>query len=107
MNNDKLFVLNAYFDEWNEYVNRAEALIRQEEYFLEGLLVLSCYIDALGRLRYPNVTKDWKRYKTIVSEYSGQTDVFKNIDLLFFYQWPSSEIANDKEYETFELTKSK
>jgi hypothetical protein len=90
--------LNAYFDQWSKDVNRAEALLKSEEYFLEGLLVLSCYIGALARLRYPQVTEDWKSYKKIISEYSNLKEIYENIDLLFFYQWSASKLSNDKEY---------
>ena len=92
--------LNAYFDQWSEDVNRAEVLLRSEEYFLEGLLVLSCYIGALAQLRFPQTKDDWKSYKEIVSKYSGLNDIYENIDLLFFYQWQNnSKVANEKVYK--------
>ena len=98
MTDDKSYFIAEYFGKWELDVQRAENLLTSDQFFLEGLLVLSCYIGALGRLRYPNETKDWKTYKTIVSEYSGQRETYENIDLLFFYQWPTSRLANDKVY---------
>jgi hypothetical protein len=98
MSDDKSFFIEQYFKQWNKDVNRAEALLKSEEYFLEGLLVLSCYIGALARLRYPNITEDWKSYKKIVHEYSSLNNIFDNIDLLFFYQWRVSIVGDDKEY---------
>lgn len=91
--------LNAHFDQWTDDIDRAETLLRSEEYFLEGLLILSCYIGALARERYPQITEDWESYKKIVSKYSGRNDIFENIDLLFFYQWRKNfTVKNDKVY---------
>ncbi|MGD0970917.1 MAG: hypothetical protein ABSA04_05870 [Desulfobaccales bacterium] len=91
--------MNAYFDQWGKDVNRAEVLMRSEEYFFEGLLVMSCYIGALSRLRYPQIKEDRKSYKKFVSKYSGLNDIFENIDLLFFYQWrKNATVKNDKIY---------
>lgn len=98
MNEAKLHFLTEYFRQWGRDVARAEALLTSEEYFLEGLLVLSCYIGALARARFPQETKDWKSYKDVVSMYSGQNDIYANVDLLFFYQWPRSKYASDKVY---------
>jgi len=94
MTGDKSYFIAKYFEKWEKDVKKAENLLVSDDFFLEGLLVLSCYIGALGRLRYPSETRDWKSYKTIVSEYSGQREVFENIDLLFFYQWPTSGSVN-------------
>lgn len=87
-----------YFDKWSSDIDRAETLIKSEEYFTEGILVLSCYIGALARLRYPSETKDWKSYKKIVAAYSGLSHIYENIDLLFFVQWPKSRFAKDSIY---------
>ncbi|MCI0557420.1 MAG: hypothetical protein MN733_02915 [Nitrososphaera sp.] len=99
MTSAKIESLTAYFDQWEKDVARAEHLLNSDKYFLEGVLVLSCYIGALARLRYPQETKDWKSYKTIVSQYSGLEDIFNNIDLLLFYQWPKSKLANAAIYK--------
>jgi hypothetical protein len=98
MTDGKCDFIADYFGKWEQDVQRAETLLASDHFFLEGLLVLSCYIGALGRLRYPNETNDRKSYKTVVSEYSGQREIYENIDLLFFYQWPASRLANDKMY---------
>jgi hypothetical protein len=99
MSDERSDLLIAYFDQWSKDVNRAEVLLGSEEYFLEGLLVLSCYIGALAQLRFPQTKEDWKSYKEIVSKYSGLNDIYENIDLLFFYQWQNnSKVANEKVY---------
>ena len=98
MSDPKLETISQLFNEWNADVARAQTLLTSEDFFVEGVLVLSCYIGALARLRYPLETKDWRSYKTIVWEYSGQRAIYENIDLLFFYQWPNSKLANNKAY---------
>ncbi len=98
MNKDKLDFIVPYFDKWRSDVKRAETLIESEEYFTEGILVLSCYIGALARLRYPSEEKDWQSYKMVVAEYSGLSDIYENIDLLFFAQWTASHFAKDNIY---------
>jgi hypothetical protein len=99
MSGEKSDSLNAYFDQWSDDINRAEVLLRSKEYFFEGLLVLSCYIGGLARLRYPTISDDWKSYKEIVSKYSDLNDIFENIDLLFLYQWRNNPtVKNEKVY---------
>lgn len=88
----------AYFDKWSSDIDRAVTLIKSDEYSTEGILVLSCYIGALARLRYPSETKDWKSYKKIVGTYSGLSDIYEKIDLLFFVQWPKSIFAKNNIY---------
>jgi len=99
MTNAKLEMIAKFYEQWGQDVARAETLFNCDDYFFEGLLVLSCYIGALARLRYPQEDDDRKSYKIIVSEYSGQKSIFENIDLLFFYQWPRSTLANEKIYK--------
>jgi hypothetical protein len=53
----------------------------------------------LARVRYPQEQKDLKSYKDIVWEYGGKKDLYGNIDLLFFCQWPKSKMANVKIYQ--------
>lgn len=101
MSDAKLEMITKFYSQWENDIARAETLFGSDEYFYEGLLVLSCYIGALARLRYPQETKDWKSYKRIVSEYSGQNAIYENIDLLFFCQWPRSKLANNKAYKSF------
>lgn len=98
MNKDKLDFIMPYFDKWSSDIERAETLIKSEQYFTEGILTLSCYIGALARLRYPKKMKDWQSYKKIVAAYSGLFDIYENIDLLFFVQWPQSSLAKDSIY---------
>jgi len=95
----KLHLVKEYFAQWQNDLSRANALLESDEYFLEGLLVLVCYIGALARVRYPQEQKDWKSYKDIVWEYGGKKNLYANIDLLFFCQWPKSKMANDKIYQ--------
>lgn len=95
---NKLHLITEYFEQWGEDVARAEALLASDDYPLEGLLVLSCYIGAFARMRYPLETKDWRSYKDVVWEYSERRDIYGNIDLLFFYQWPRSKYANNRAY---------
>jgi hypothetical protein len=99
MTEAKLHFITEYFRQWRHDVARAEALLTSNECFLEGLLVLSCYIGAFAKVRFPQETKDWKSYKKVVWEYSGQKNIYENIDVLFFYQWPGSKCANDKVYK--------
>ena len=68
---------------------RAKLLLGDPKYYLEAILVLSCYMGALGSLRYPDA-KDGKAYTTVVREHSGRRDFFEQIDLLFFLQGPRS-----------------
>ncbi len=109
----KLNCITDYFEKWENDVKRAEFLMNSEDYFLEGLIVIVCYIGALGALRYPN-SKDWKAYKDIISNYSGHCEIFNNIDLLLFYQFKDSKLAGEKVYNKLknydailELLKSK
>ena len=95
----KLDAVKEYLAQWQKDLSRAKALLESDEYFLEGLLVLICYIGALARVRYPQEQKDWKSYKDIVWEYGGKKDLYGNIDLLFFCQWPRSKMANVKIYQ--------
>ncbi len=67
------------------------------KYYLEAILVLSCYVGALGSLRYPG-EYDNKAYKTVVREYSGMRDFYEQIDLLFFLQWPRSDFRTHGDY---------
>lgn len=101
MSNPKLHFVKEYFSQLRSDISRAEALLESDEYLLEGLLVLACYIGAFARVRYPQEPKDWKSYKTIVWEYGGKKELYGQIDLLFFYQWPKSTMANESPYKCF------
>ncbi|MGQ0694383.1 MAG: hypothetical protein ACT4OL_02260 [Nitrospiraceae bacterium] len=67
------------------------------KYYLDAILVLSCYIGALGSLRYPG-EQDNNAYKTVVREYSGKRDFYERVDLLFFLQWPHSDFQTHGDY---------
>jgi hypothetical protein len=98
MDKAKQHLVKEYLAQWQSDLLRAKPLLESDEYFVEGLLVLVCYIGALARVRYPQEQRDWKSYKTIVREYGGKKDLYENIDLLFFCQWPKSKMANAKIY---------
>jgi hypothetical protein len=94
----KIEIIEPFFTKWENDVQRAEELMNDKNYFIEGLIVVVCYIGALGALRYQG-EKDWKAYKDIISNYSGYTDTFENIDLLLFYQFKISKLANENIYK--------
>ncbi len=94
----KFELIAPYFEKWESDVQRAEGLLNSDDYCLEGLIVIVCYIGALGALRYQN-TKDWKSYKDIISNYSGNSEIFDSIDLLLFYQFQRSRLVKEKIYE--------
>jgi hypothetical protein len=94
---EKTDVIRDYFEGWQEDLARARSLLGDPSYYLEAILVLSCYIGALGSLRYPG-KGDNKAYKTVVREYSGKRDFYEQIDLLFFLQWPRSEFRTHGDY---------
>ena len=90
---DKKFLMKPYFKEWNDSLRRAKLLLEKEDYYLEAVLILSCYIGAFSSLRYPTIDYESERYKKVVQDYSGLRDLYEEIDLLFFYNWPTSEIG--------------
>ena len=98
---EKCVTIKAYFEGWQENLARVKMLRADSKYYLEAILVLSCYIGALGSLRYPG-EKDNKAYKRVVREYSGKKDFYEQIDLLFFLQWPRSQSQSHGDY--LELT---
>ncbi|MGM0769041.1 MAG: hypothetical protein ACQEV6_13540 [Pseudomonadota bacterium] len=94
----KYTFIDAYFEEWENTLKRAEFLTDSEKFHLEGVTVLLCHIAALGRGRYPDL-KDRKSFKAVVKEYSGKYDLFENIDLLFLIQHPHSKVSEDPVYK--------
>lgn len=94
---EKADVIRDYFEGWQEDLARAKSLLGDPKYYREAILVLSCYVGALGSLRYPG-EQDNKAYKTVVREYSGKRDFFEQIDLLFFLKWPRSEFRAHGDY---------
>lgn len=91
-------LIAEYFKVWKQDLSKAEKLLNQDEYYLEAILVLSCYIGALASLRYPQL-KDNESYKKTVLQYSGKKDIYEKIDLLFFYQWPKSDFKDHGAYK--------
>ena len=90
-------VIRDYFEGWQEALARAKSLLGNPKYYCEAILVLSCYIGALGSLRYPSEL-DNKAYKAVVLEYSGKREFYEQIDLLFFLQWSRSEFRSHGDY---------
>jgi hypothetical protein len=96
---DKKFFIKSYFEDWKQDLSKTKKLLNQNEYYLEAILILSCYIGALASLRYPD-DKDGESYKKIVLKYSGdKSDIYKKIDVLFFYQWPRSDFKDHGSYK--------
>ena len=95
---EKCEIIASYFEGWQEDLARVKMLMADSKYYLEAILVLSCYIGALGSLRYPSEKEDNKSYKRVVREYSGKKDFFEQIDLLFFLQWPRSQFRSHQGY---------
>jgi hypothetical protein len=50
---DKSYFIDAYFDKWNRDIERAETLLRDDRFVLEGYLVLVCYLGAFGFAEIP------------------------------------------------------
>ncbi len=95
---DKNQFIELYFKDLKESLNKCKTLLSQKEYYLEAILLLSCYIGAFSSLRYANIKWDGEKYKKVVLHYSGMKDLYEEIDLLFFYQWPTSDFKNNGEY---------
>lgn len=93
----KAEIIRDYFDGWRDDLARAEALLGNQTYYLEAILVLSCHVGALGSLRYPG-DQDNKAYKSVVREYSGKRDFYDEVALLFFLQWPRSDFRAYGDY---------
>jgi hypothetical protein len=92
--------ISAYFDERKRQLARARKLINQQEYLLEGILVLCCHIDSFATLRFPFL-KSRAAFKQVLLKYSGKRAFYEKIDLLFLYQWPTSHLRNNGDYKTF------
>lgn len=95
---DKTLFINEYFKRWDRDIGRARELLINQHYYLEGLLVLSCYIGAFASMRFPSL-QDGEAYVKIVLEYSGKRGFYEQIDLLFFYQWPRSKLRDNGNYK--------
>ena len=95
---DKIFLIDEYFKRWEKDLNKASDLLSDSKYYLEGILVLSCYLGAFASSRYPSL-HDGEAYVKFVLEYSGKRSFYEQIDLLFFYQWPCSKLRNNGNYK--------
>lgn len=98
--------IRSYFDELGKRLDRSAKLLKCQEFFFEAILVLLCHIGSFARLRFPQPCPDHLSYKRIVLEYSGQRRLYEKVDLLFLYQWPSSELRNEKRYKQFKNYKT-
>jgi hypothetical protein len=74
---EKAEIIGDYFEGWQEDLARGKMLLADSKYYREAILVLSCYIGALGSLRYPGEKEDNKAYKRVVREYSGKKDFYE------------------------------
>ena len=92
--------ITDYFDERRKHLARARKLANQEEYFLEGILVLCCHIGSFSASRFPSWL-DNNRFKEILLRYSGKRSLYGKIDLLFLYQWPRSRFRKHGHYVAF------
>ncbi|MBI2985954.1 MAG: hypothetical protein HYY45_04220 [Deltaproteobacteria bacterium] len=90
-------ILKAYFARWDNDLDRAKTLLSNQSYYLEAWLVLSCHIGALASLRFPTL-HDNESYKRLVLNYSGMSDFYEQIDLLFFFQWPRSDFSSHGDF---------
>lgn len=95
---DKVFFIDEYFKQWEKNLEKANELLENRRYHLEGILVLSCYLGAFAASRFPTF-RDREAYVKIVLEYSGNRDFFEKIDLLFFYQWERSKLRDNGNYK--------
>lgn len=93
----KADILKDYFARWDNDLDRAEILLKEQKYYLEGWLVLSCHIGAFAALRFPTL-RDNEAYKGVVLQYSGMRDFYEEIDLLFFLQWPKSDFSSHGDF---------
>ena len=57
---DKIDYIDAYFRKWVDDIERAGRLLENDEYALEGYLVLVCYLGALAELRFPDMNDNEK-----------------------------------------------
>ena len=65
-------LISAYFAAWRQDLGKAKELLGKPEYDLTAILVLSCYIAALARLRYPDTDSEREVYTAMLREHYGQ-----------------------------------
>ena len=93
----KADIVKDYFAGWDNDLDRAKTLLSEQRYYLEAWLVLSCHIGALASLRFPTLY-DNEAYKRVVLNYSGMLEFYEQIDLLFFLQWPQSDLSSHGDF---------
>ena len=96
---EKTFFIDAYFEQWNKDVLKSAELLTSSRFYLESILVLSCYIGAFASMRFPSL-KDGEAYVKVVLEYSGKRDFFEQIDLLFLYQLSRSKLRDNGNFKS-------
>lgn len=87
--------IETYFRTWNEDLEKVKKLMKSQEFYLEAILLLCCYVGALAAARFPG-RGDRESYKKIVNRYSGLNYIYNKVDLLFLYQWPRSAYRRSK-----------
>ncbi len=98
MSDKALCIIDEYFKRWHRDIEKARELVSSQRYYLEGLLVLSCYLGAFASVRFPTL-RDGEAYVKVVLEYSGKRGFYEQIDLLFFYQQPRSKLRERGNYK--------
>ncbi len=91
--------IDEYFKRWESDLNKTGELLANQRYYLEGILVLSCYLGAFASMRF-SALQDGEAYVKVVLEYSSKRDFYEQIDLLFLYQWPRSELRDNANYKS-------
>lgn len=95
----KALFVEEYFKRWRADIEKAEELLANQRYYLESLLVLSCYVGAFASMRFPTL-RDGEAYVKVVLEYSGKREFYEQIDLLFLCQWPRSKLRDHGDYKS-------
>ena len=95
----KALFVEEYFKRWRVDIEKAGELLANLSYYLESLLVLSCYVGAFASMRFPTL-RDGEAYVKVVLEYSGKREFYEQIDLLFLCQWPRSKHRDHGDYKS-------
>lgn len=98
---DKSFFIEAFFDQLDRDIRKAQELLETPRYYLEGILVLSCHIAAMAAMRFPQ-ERDGQAYVKLVLDYSGLRSFYEQIDLLLLYQFPESKLSEHGTYKTLQ-----
>ncbi len=67
---------------------------------MDGWLVLSCLIDSFASVQYPMPLERYNRqkYLEIVRQYSDKKNFYRKVDLLFFFLWKGSGLAESPRF---------